>query len=116
MAGFECPAPIAALQDELLYAPDRGKPETKAFERACEQTGLTAARLFERCGLLPDAQQFHLRRFLHEFFPHGAHFAPHEAPALPEGLPQAEVAAFSLDDLGTTEIDDAFSVRGAGSG
>src|SRR4030095_12200393 len=34
-----------------------------------------------------------------------------EVPTLPDGLPQAPVAAFSLDDIGTTEIDDAFSVQ-----
>jgi len=113
---FECPAPIAALKDELLYAPDRGKPETKAFEQACKQTGLGAAQLFERCGLLPDAHEYHLNRFLHEFFPRGVGFPPHAAAAAPEDLPLAEAVAFSLDDIGTTEIDDAFSVRRLGPG
>ena len=108
---FECPEPIAALKDELLYAPDRSKPETKAFEQACGTTGLTAARLFERCGLLPDPHEYHLQRFLHEFYPRGTAFPAHDVPLPAAGLPQADVEAFSLDDLGTTEIDDAFSVR-----
>ncbi len=112
---FECPAPIAALKDELLYAPDRTKPETKAFEQACKQAGLGAAQLLERCGLLPDAHEYHLKRFLHEFFPRGTQFLPHAVPAAPEDLPLADVAAFSLDDVGTTEIDDAFSVRRLGA-
>ena len=108
---FECPAPIAALRDELLYAPDRSKPESKAFEQACKATGLTPARLFERCGLLPDAHEYHLQRFLHEFFPRGTAFPAHELPADPEGLPLAAGRAFSLDDVGTSEIDDAFSLQ-----
>ncbi len=108
---FECPAPIATLRDELLYAPDRSKPESKAFEQACKATGLTPARLFERCGLLPDAHEYHLQRFLHEFFPRGTAFPPHELPADPEDLPLAAGQAFSLDDVGTSEIDDAFSVQ-----
>lgn len=108
---FECPQPIAALKDELLYSPDRAKAETKAFEEACRQTGLTPARLFERCGLLPDAHEYHLQRFLHEFYPGGTQFPPHEVPLPIQDLPLAEAEAFSLDDLGTTEIDDAFSVR-----
>jgi exoribonuclease-2 len=108
---FECPAPVAALKDELLYAPERARPETKAFEQACKETGLGPAQLFERCGLLPDAHEYHLRRFLHEFFPRGAQFGAHEVPLPPEDLPLADVEAFSLDDVGTTEIDDAFSVR-----
>jgi len=110
LARFKCPPEIAALKDELLYAPDRNKPETRAFEQACRETGLSAARLFERCGLLRDTHDYHLKRFLHEFFPRGAAFAPHALPAAPDDLPIAPGAAFSLDELGTTEIDDAFSV------
>jgi exoribonuclease-2 len=116
LARFECPAQIAALKDELLYSPDRAKPETKAFEQACKQTALTPARLFERCGLLPDTHEYHLKRFLHEFFPGGTRFAAHEVPAAPDDLPLAEASAFSLDDIGTTEIDDAFSLTRLASG
>lgn len=116
LARLECPPEIAALREELLYGPDRNKPETRAFEQACAETGLTAARLFERCGLLPDPHDYHLGRFLHEFFPRGTQFPPHEVPAPAADLPRAEIRAFSLDDAGTTEIDDAFSVRRLPSG
>ena len=114
LARFDCPPEVAALKDELLYAPDRNKAEAKAFEQACRQTGLTPARLFERCGLLPDAHDYHLQRFVHEFFPRGARFPAHEVPSPPDGLPLAPVQAFSLDDVGTSEIDDAFSVQRSG--
>jgi len=110
LARFECPPEIAALKDELLYAPDRNKAETKALEAACRATALVPARLFERCGLLPDAHDYHLKRFLHEFFPRGTRFPPHGLPAVANELPLAEAEAFSLDDVGTTEIDDAFSL------
>ena len=110
LARFECPPEIASLRDELLYAPDRAKAETKALEQACAQAGLTTAQLFERCGLLGDSHEFHLGRFVHEFYPKGTGFPAHEVPGLPEDLPLAETPAFSLDDIGTTEIDDAFSV------
>ncbi len=114
---FECPSEIAALKDELLYAPDRSKAETKAFEQAMRETGLSAAALFARCGLLPDTHDYHLRRFLHEFFPHGTAFPAHDVPAAAEAdLPLARAPAFSLDDVGTTEIDDAFSVERLDSG
>jgi exoribonuclease-2 len=106
-----CPPEIAAMKDELLYAPDRGKPQTKAIEQACKETGLTPARLFERCGALGDSHDYHLRRFLFEFFPRGTGFPPHPVPVPPDGLPVASAAAFSLDDVGTTEVDDAFSVQ-----
>jgi exoribonuclease-2 len=110
LARLDCPAELAALRDELLYAPDRNKPETKALEQACKETGLSAARLLERCGLVPDAHAYHLNRFLHEFFPRGTGFPAHEVPRAPADLPLAPVEAFSLDDAGTTEIDDAFSL------
>jgi len=111
LARHECPPEIAALRDELLYSPDGNKPETKALEQACRDTGLTTAKLFERCGLIPDSHDYHLQRFLHEFFPQGTGFPAHEMPPLPVDLPLAAVQAFSLDDIGTTEIDDAFSLE-----
>ncbi len=110
LSRFDCPPEIARLRDELLYAPERAKPESKALEQACAQTGLAAARLFERCGQLGDSHDYHLGRFLHEFFPNGSGFPAHDAPLVPADLPLAAVAAFSLDDADTTEIDDAFSV------
>src|SRR3989454_10586093 len=42
LARYACPPEIAALREELLYAPDRAKAETKAVEQACKDTGLTA--------------------------------------------------------------------------
>ena len=111
LARFECPPEIERLKDELLYAPDRNKPETKAFEQACAQAGLSGARLFERCGKLADTHAYHLNRFLYEFYPRGTAFAPHEPAAPPGELPLAEAEAFSLDDADTTEIDDAFSLK-----
>jgi exoribonuclease-2 len=110
LARLDCPPEVARLKDELLYAPDRNKPETKAFEQACAQAGLSGARLLERCGLIPDTHAYHLNRFLYEFFPRGTGFPAHEVPAPALPLPLAEVEAFSLDDLETTEIDDAFSI------
>ena len=114
LARFDCPPEVAGLKEELLYSPDHNKTEAKALEQACKQTGLTPARLFERCGLLPDPHEYHLQRFVHEFFPRGARFPAHDVPGLPDALPLAEVRAFSLDDVGTSEIDDAFSLQRTG--
>jgi len=111
LARFECPPEIAALRDELLYEGARAKPEAKALEQACTQIGLSAPQLFERCGLIKDTHAYHVGRFLFEFLPKGDVYAPHEPPGPIAGLPLAEVAAFSLDDAGTTEIDDAFSIE-----
>jgi len=108
---------------QLLYKPDRNRPETKALEAACAETGLSAPRLLEKCGALGSSHDFHLGRFLFEFFPRGTGFGdefaelaqPGELGKL-DGLPTAEVAAFSIDDAHTTEIDDAFSVTPLAAG
>ncbi len=107
---FRLPAEIAALTDALLYAPDRNKPETKAFETACAETGLTASQMLFKCGAIKSPYTLHYKRFLHEQFPKGTGFPNLEAPGLPTDLPRAEVRAFSIDDANTTEIDDALSV------
>jgi len=107
---FELPDALRAILPQLLYGPDRNRIETKAFEQAGEELGLSAAKLAERCGALPSTHDYHLGRFLFEHYPRGAGFPEVPAPALPAGLPRADVAAFSLDDAATTEIDDAFSV------
>ena len=104
------PPELAALLPQALYRPDRNRNEIKALEAACVDTGLSSARLLLKCGALGSSYDFHYNRFLFEHFPEGSGF-PACAPApLPSALPRATVAAFSIDDASTTEIDDAFSV------
>lgn len=106
----QLPAEFAPLLGQLLYKPDRNRSETKALEAACADTGLSAPHLLEQCGALTGSHDYHLGRFLYEYFPQGTDFGATPAPTEPAGLPRAEVAAFSIDDAHTTEIDDAFSV------
>jgi exoribonuclease-2 len=107
------PDALRAALPELLYKPDRNTAEVKALEKACEASGLSAARLLERAGGITSTHDFHLQRFLFECFPRGTGFGALDAHArlveMPE-LPAAGVQAFSIDDAATTEIDDAFSV------
>ena len=110
------PEAFQLLLPELLYKPDRNKPETKALEQACIDSGMTPARLLERCGALPSTHDFHLGRFMFEHFPKGTGFPAELDANLPANLPLAAVSAFSLDDASTTEIDDAFSVTPLGEG
>jgi exoribonuclease-2 len=69
-----------------------------------------------RCGALESPLAYHQGMFLKANFPNGA---GHHADAMITDavydaaiatLPTAEVQAFSIDDAGTTEIDDALSV------
>jgi exoribonuclease-2 len=108
---FELPDAFAERLTELLYRPDRNTIEVKALEQAAAEAGLSTAHLLEKCGAIPSSHDYHLNRFLLEHFPHGIGVPePYAVVALPE-LSQASVDAFSIDDVTTTEIDDAFSVR-----
>jgi len=106
------PAAFEPLKQTLLYKPDKNTLEWKALEAACDSLKLTPARLFERCGALGSPFDYHYGRFLFDYFPRGIAFPAGTADALaaPPELPLAEVAAFSIDDATTTEIDDALSV------
>lgn len=110
LASNKFPDEFRPLLSQLLYKPDRNRPETKALEEACADTGLSPAKLIHRCGELPSSYDYHLNRFLSEYFPRGARFAEGLEFAEPRDLPLAAVAAFSLDDAATSEIDDAFSL------
>jgi len=107
---FRLPAEIAPFTDSLLGKPDRNRPEVKAFETACAETGLSTEQLLFKCGAIKSAYHLHYKRFLQEQFPKGVGFPEVEAPATPADLPKADVLAFSIDDAATTEIDDALSV------
>ena len=67
----QLPAEFAPLLNQLLYKPDRNRPETKALEAACADLGESPERLLQRCGALPDSHAYHLGRFLFEHFPEG---------------------------------------------
>ncbi|MEQ1667162.1 MAG: ribonuclease catalytic domain-containing protein [Sulfuriferula sp.] len=110
LMSFTLPDALLAQVDELLYAPDKNQIAWKAVDAACKQTGLTPVKLLHRCGAVPSTQDYHMQLFLREQFPRGVDFAETEVSAPVLDLPVAEVAAFSIDDASTTEIDDAFSV------
>ena len=107
---LELPAEFVPELPRMLYKPDRTSAEVKALEAASAAMKLGPVRLLEKCGAVPSSEDFHLNRFLFEHFPHGTqHPEVRELPTADE-LPLAEVSAFSIDDITTTEIDDAFSV------
>jgi exoribonuclease-2 len=104
------PVEFGAILPQILYQPDRNRPEVTALEAACAETGLSSARLMQRCGAIGDTHEYHFGRFLFEYFPQGTDFPAWAAPIEHPELPIAEVRAFSIDDAHTTEIDDAFSI------
>ena len=122
-AGFEeelkagrLPEAFAGKALGLLTRPDKNTIEYRALEAAAAARGISQARLMLECGGIASARALHEARFLSEFFPHGTGFAPVTVGAAPGDLPQADVQAFSIDDVTTTEIDDAFSVEDLADG
>jgi exoribonuclease-2 len=104
------PASMRAMVQQLLFKPDKNTLEYKALDAACNELHTTPPRLMLAAGGIASPKELHLSKFLFENFPKGAGFAPVTVPAAPSKLPLAAVAAFSIDDVTTTEIDDAFSV------
>jgi exoribonuclease-2 len=111
-----CPEPIREQLYKILFRPDRNAPEYKAVVEAANRSRRAPLDLLGAAGAIDSPYQFHWRRFLYEQFPHGTRFPAVAVPPLKEALPDAGVAAFSIDDSATTEIDDALSVQGLGSG
>lgn len=103
------PQAMQPLVYTLLFKPDKNSVEYKALDAACSDLQIAPARLMLKVGGLSSAKDLHERRFLQEFFPRGIGFPALPAPTL-AGLPVADVRAFSIDDVTTTEIDDALSV------
>jgi exoribonuclease-2 len=111
-----CPAPVREQLFKILFRPDKNAPEYKAVVEAARATQRPPLELLKAAGAIDSPYQFHWRRFLFENFPKGTGFPALQAPAITDELPLADVQAFSIDDSQTTEIDDALSVAGLGSG
>ena len=112
----ECPQPIREQLYKILFRPDKNAPEYKAVVEASRATHLAPLDLLQKAGAIDSAYQFHWKRFLFDNFPKGTGFPQLAAPQPPEDLPLAPVQAYSIDDSQTTEIDDALSVQGLGTG
>ena len=112
----ECPAPIKDQLYKILFRPDKNAPEYKAVVEASRSSQIAPLTLLQNAGAIASAYDFHWQRFLFDNFPKGTGFPKLEAPRMVDALPLATVQAYSIDDSQTTEIDDALSVQGLGSG
>ena len=111
-----CPEPIRLQLYKILFKPDKNTSEYKAVVEAAKTTKLPPLDLLQQAGAITSAYQFHWQRFLFDNFPKGIGFPALSAPGAVESLSLATVSAFSIDDSATTEIDDALSVQGLGTG
>lgn len=124
----DCPDAIQEQLYTLLFKPNKNSIEYKAMAEAARAMQLSPLALLQHAGALGDdakaAYDFHWQRFLFTHFPKGLerdNSVP-DIAALMADLPEAvdangvRLEAFSIDDASTTEIDDALSVQGIGSG
>ncbi len=110
------PETLKSQANQLLFSPDKNTSAYKALIAACTEAGEFPAQLMIRCGAIDSPLQYHQGMFLKAHFPQGAAHDPSLVvdqsvlDVIISELPLAEVTAFSIDDSGTTEIDDALSV------
>ncbi|MDD2881997.1 MAG: RNB domain-containing ribonuclease [Rhodoferax sp.] len=116
LSSGSCPQPIRDQLYKILFKPDKNAPEYKAVVEASRATHLGPLDLLIKAGAIDSPYQFHWKRFLLENFPKGTGFPKLDAPLIIDELPLSSARAFSIDDSATTEIDDALSVQGLGSG
>jgi exoribonuclease II len=109
------PEALKSSANQLLFSPDKNTSAYKALIAACSQTGESPAQLMIRCSAIESPLAYHQGLFLKDYFPNGT---AHQSLGVDQtsfdaavaDLPLASVKAFSIDDVGTTEIDDALSV------
>jgi exoribonuclease-2 len=112
----QCPEPIKEQLYKILFRPDKNAPEYKAVVEASRASQTAPLTLLQNAGAIASAYDFHWQRFLFDNFPTGTGFPKLEAPVIIQELPLASVQAYSIDDSQTTEIDDALSLQGLGTG
>jgi exoribonuclease-2 len=110
MAAGRLPEAIAAAAESLLIKPDKNSQAWKALDAACARLQKSPERLLLDLGAWPNPLALHKRRFLASHFPRGTGFPAVEVPAAERELPLADAEIYSVDDITTTEIDDALSV------
>ena len=111
MVAGKLPDAIADQATNLITRPDKNSQAWKALDAACTRLQKSPDRLLLDLGAWPSALALHKRRFLATHFPKGTGFPDIGIAMAGAQLPLAEVDAYSVDDVTTTEIDDALSVQ-----
>lgn len=115
MVAGELPEAIAAVANSLLSSPDKNSLEWKAFEAALKELNCSPEKLLLDLNAWSSPLALHRHRFFSQYFPRGIEFPDIElADEWGTDLPLAEITAYSIDDAGTTEIDDALSIQALG--
>lgn len=111
----QLPERIGEVASTFLVKPDKNTLEWKAFEAAVKERSTTPEQLLLDVGAWPHPLKLHRDRFFATHFPKGTQFPSADIPELNLELPEANVEAYSIDDITTTEVDDALSVTPLGN-
>src|SRR3546814_8070038 len=103
------PATIADIAMTLLIRPDKNSMQWKALDAALRQLNSSPHKVLLDAGAWPHPLALHRQRFLAENFPRGTTLAPVKVGALGIDMPVADVVAYSVVYITTTEVDTAFS-------
>ncbi len=115
MIAGELPEAIAAAANSLLSSPDKNSLEWKAFEAAVKELSISPEQLLLNLNAWSSPLALHRHRFFSQHFPRGIEFPEVQLPSYSlDELPLADITAYSVDDAGTTEIDDALSIQSLG--
>lgn len=97
---------------KLLHKPDKHAPAYKALQHITHKLKLTPLDFCHKIGLVPDLPQFFLQCFMSDNLPRENN-SNYEiiATDLNAFTQRLDLQIFSIDDVTTTEIDDAFSVE-----
>lgn len=111
MVAGRLPAAIAEQAMSLVTRPDKNSQAWKSVDAACTKLQKTPEQLLLDLGAWPHALSLHQGKFLATHFPKGTGFSYTDTPVVERDLPLANVEAYSVDDITTTEIDDALSIE-----
>lgn len=115
MIAGELPEAIAAVANHLLSSPDKNSLEWKAFDAAVKELNTSPEQLLLDLNAWPSPLALHRHRFFSQHFPKGTDFPEVSLDdEWASNLPLADITAYSVDDAGTTEIDDALSIQELG--
>lgn len=105
------PEELKRAKQLLLCAKNRQNKECKAFDLFLNENNELPENALLRLNIYPNAYQLHWEKFIDEELNSKKDDFPAQNWTLnTPDWPFSEVLAFSIDDLSTTEIDDAFSV------
>lgn len=110
------PPEIATDLMSILHLPDKQSLSYRAFNLACTQTKQPPIMLAQSVGGITSTANYLMAGFVLQNFPQGVGFPPIQAPEIPNNFSLSNVQAFSIDDISTTEIDDALSVTTLANG